>query len=249
LGAAGSSGSSTIPHLHFEVRDFDNHRIDPYAGPCNSMNADTWWQDQPAYFIPEILTLSTHNSQAFDEECPLVENTYEHYNFDTGDEIVFRTFYRDIQLNSETHFTVEFPDGSLLYDWVLVSPWPDSVVGWVQYIFPVDNSWPTGVYTITADFGGNNYETQFGIRTPLGVEDMQNPEIAVYPNPTTNQLNIEAKSMIEKVEVYDLLGGMVVQISPVSTKTQINLGHLKAGMYMAVIFSEGSKTVKNIIKE
>src|SRR5690606_41158013 len=38
LGIAGSSGSSDWPHLHFEVRDSENNVIDPYAGPCNSMN-------------------------------------------------------------------------------------------------------------------------------------------------------------------------------------------------------------------
>ncbi len=249
LGVAGSSGSSTIPHLHFEVFDATGDRVDPYAGPCNSMNPETWWQNQPNYFVPEILTLSTHNSQLFDDECPLVENTYEHLNFDIGDEIVFRTFYRDIQNGSETHFIIKKPDASILYDWVLESPWPDSTVGWAQYVFPVDSSWPTGVYTITAVFGDNTYETQFGIRTELGIIDLHSSEMKIYPNPTTNQINVEAKSMIDKVEVYDLLGRIVVKVSPMSTKTQLNLGHLKIGMYMAVISSEGKRTVKKIIKE
>ncbi|HLW30997.1 MAG TPA: T9SS type A sorting domain-containing protein [Aequorivita sp.] len=249
LGGAGSSGSSTIPHLHFEVFDSAGHRIDPYAGPCNSMNSDTWWQNQPNYFVPEMLTISTHNSQAFDDECPLVENTYEHYNFDTGDDIVFRSFYRDLQNGAPIHFTFKKPDASILYDWVLESPWPDSVVAWAQYVFPVDSSWPTGVYTITAVFAGNTYESQFGIRTPLGVEDLQNSEISVYPNPTNDQVNVEARSLIEKVEVYDLLGRMVVEEFPMSNKTQLNLGHLKSGMYMAIISSEGKKTVKKLLKE
>src|SRR5690606_7561004 len=62
LAAAGSSGSSDIPHVHFEVYDSNAGRIDPYAGPCNSLNTESWWADQPAYFVPEILSLSTHNS-------------------------------------------------------------------------------------------------------------------------------------------------------------------------------------------
>src|SRR5699024_7197701 len=44
LGLAGSSGSSTIPHLHFEIRDAESNVIDPYQGNCNAMNAESWWQ-------------------------------------------------------------------------------------------------------------------------------------------------------------------------------------------------------------
>lgn len=249
LGGAGSSGSSTIPHLHFEVFNSAGQRVDPYTGPCNSMNSDTWWKNQPNYWIPEILTLSTHNSQAFDDECPLVENTYEHTNFDINDPIVFRTFYRDFQNGAETHFTFKKPDGSILYDWVLASPWPDYVVAWLEYMFIVDSTWPTGIYTITAVFGGNTYETHFGIRTELGVGDSENPAIAIYPNPTNDQINVEANSIIDKVEVYDLLGRLVLEESPMSNKTQLNLGSLKTGMYMALISSEGKKTVKKLLKE
>ena len=249
LGGAGSSGSSTIPHLHFEVFDSAGLRIDPYAGPCNSMNSETWWKNQPNYFIPEILSISTHNSQVFDDECPMVENTYKHTNFDIGDEIVFRTFYRDIQTGAETHFTLKKPDNSILYDWILESPWPDYVVAWLQYLFIVDSTWPTGIYTMTAVFGGNTYETRFGIRTELGVEDLQISEISVYPNPSKDQINVEANSIIERVQVYDLLGRSVLEIAPMTTKTQLSLGHLKTGIYMAIISSEGKKTVKKLLKE
>ena len=249
LGGAGSSGSSTIPHLHFEVFDSAGHRIDPYAGPCNSMNSETWWQNQPEYFVPEVLTLSTHNSQAYDDECPLVENTYEHTNFDNGDPLVFRTFYRDFQNGAETHFTFKKPDGSILYDWVLASPWPDYVAAWIEYVFIVDSTWPTGIYTITAVFGGETYETLFGIRTELGVGDSENSVIAIYPNPTNGQINVEANSIIDKIEIYDLLGRNVLETSPMSLKTQLYLEQLKTGIYMAVISSEGKKTVKKLLKE
>ncbi|MEH6763952.1 MAG: T9SS type A sorting domain-containing protein [Aequorivita antarctica] len=249
LGRAGSSGSSDIPHLHFEVHDSVGNTIDPYAGPCNSMNADSWWINQPAYFVPEILTLSTHNSDDFDTECGVVENTYRELNFDTGETIRFRIFYRDIQLNSNTHITVNKPDGSILYDYDFASPWPDYTAAWAQWNFDVDNTWPDGVYTITAQFGGNSYQTIFGIRTNLGTEDLQQTEITLYPNPTSNKIFVEANSQIEKVEVYDVLGRKVLDVSPLSEKTELNMGSLKTGMYLAVISSEGKKTVKKILKE
>lgn len=52
LGNAGSSGSSDIPHLHFEAYDAGGNRIDPYSGPCNSLNTDSWWIDsRPILFL------------------------------------------------------------------------------------------------------------------------------------------------------------------------------------------------------
>ncbi|MBK5212201.1 MAG: T9SS type A sorting domain-containing protein [Flavobacteriaceae bacterium] len=249
LANAGSSGSSDIPHVHFEVYDALGFRIDPYAGPCNSMNADSWWIDQPDYFVPEILTLSTHNSDNFDTECGVVENTYEELNFGTGETARFRIFYRDIELNSNTHITVTKPDGSVLYDYDFVSPWPDYVAAWAQWNFPIDNTSMNGVYTITAQFGGHTYQTLFGVNTNLGIEDLQQTEITLYPNPTTNFVFVEATSQIEKIQVYDLMGRKVIEASPASEKTELNLGHLKTGMYIAVISSEGKKTVKKIVKE
>ncbi len=44
LGIVGSSGNSSMPHLHFEVEDADGIVFDPYAGPWSQ--AETWWVEQ-----------------------------------------------------------------------------------------------------------------------------------------------------------------------------------------------------------
>ncbi|CAM3253632.1 T9SS type A sorting domain-containing protein [Aequorivita lipolytica] len=249
LGAAGSSGSSTIPHLHFEVYDAGNNLIDPYEGACNSMNADSWFVNQPEYYIPTINRLSTHSSANFDTDCGVVENSYEELNFEPGETVYFRIFFRDIQTGSNTHIVVRRPDNSILYDYVFTSPWPVYTGASAMWEFPVDGAWPDGVYTINAEFEGNNYETIFGVNTNLGVEDLKATEISAYPNPTSNIIYIEANSTLEKVELFDLLGRKVLEISPLAKKTEVNMGNLTAGVYVAVMFSEGKKTVKKIVKE
>ncbi len=44
LGLIGSSGNSSLPHLHFEVLDVDGQRLDPFAGPYSQ--PESWWCDQ-----------------------------------------------------------------------------------------------------------------------------------------------------------------------------------------------------------
>lgn len=249
LGNAGSSGSSTIPHLHFEVYDANNNLIDPYEGPCNSMNPDSWWVSQPDYYIPTINHFSTHNSTNFDTECGVVENTYEELNFEPGDPIIFRIFYRDIRTDDDTHIVIKKPDGTTLYDWVFTSPWPNYTGAYAEWNFPTDSSWPDGVYTITATYYGTAYQTVFGINTNLGVTDITSTEVAIYPNPSSDKVFVEANSQLEKVEVFDLLGRKVLEAIPQSEKVELNFNTLKAGVYMVVISSEGKRTVKKIVKE
>ena len=54
LGVVGSSGNSTVAHLHLEVYDDQWNLIDPYQGTCNSLNATSWWANQPGYYEPQV---------------------------------------------------------------------------------------------------------------------------------------------------------------------------------------------------
>ena len=46
LGKVGSSGYSSLPHLHFEVQDAAEVIIDPFAGPRSQ--PESWWCQQNA---------------------------------------------------------------------------------------------------------------------------------------------------------------------------------------------------------
>ena len=249
MGAAGSSGSSTIPHLHFEIYDANGDLIDPYEGPCNDMNANSWWQDQPDYFVPAINHMSTHNSPNFDTECGVVENTYENLNFEPGDDVVFRIFYRDIRTDDTTQITITKPDGSVLYDFEFTSPWPNYTGAYAEWVFPTNNTWPDGVYTARAEYYGTLYETIFGINTSLGVEENTISAITMYPNPTSEIVCFESKTPIEKIEIYDMLGRSVLQNISDNKKVTIHTENLQSGLYLALITSEGKTISQKIVKK
>src|SRR5438128_251253 len=69
LGSVGSSGSSTGPHLHFEVYDSSHQLIDPWAGQCNPSTADSWWAHQQPYYLPTLNRAFTASAAAVSRTC------------------------------------------------------------------------------------------------------------------------------------------------------------------------------------
>ena len=51
LGLVGSSGNSTVPHLHFEVHDGGGVTLDPFAGP-ESQPESLWREQAPGDGLP-----------------------------------------------------------------------------------------------------------------------------------------------------------------------------------------------------
>lgn len=79
----------------------------------------------------------------------------------------------------------------------------------------------------------------------LGMEDFEDDVFTVYPNPVQDILNIQTKASVEKVTVYDILGKVVLQETPLAVSPQINMASLPSGTYMVkVTIDKNSKIVK-----
>jgi hypothetical protein len=88
---------------------------------------------------------------------------------------------------------------------------------------------------------------------PFGVSDRDNPEIALYPNPTSGEFQIKSsKNQIlnGKLEITDLLGNKIMDVNqaPGTMHLELDISHLPAGIYFIRINLESQAIVKKIIK-
>lgn len=116
LGVVGSSGSSTGPHLHFEVRDsgaFPGPLLDPYDGVCEDLTVGSLWTEQPAYRQPTIHHASTGFAAPVVPACPGQESPNEKRQFVNGDPIYFRAYVRDLTPAFPLGFAIHRPNGTL----------------------------------------------------------------------------------------------------------------------------------------
>jgi hypothetical protein len=84
-------------------------------------------------------------------------------------------------------------------------------------------------------------------------EELNQIAFNIFPNPTSNELWIEAALNIERVEIYNLLGErMLVQNfgADASNKTNILVNNLGTGMYVISLFFDGDhQSTQKFIKQ
>ena len=71
--------------------------------------------------------------------------------------------------------------------------------------------------------------------------------LQLFPNPITNELFIKSELKIEKVELYTLLGSLL--ISENNFKDKISVSNLSAGVYLLKVYTEKGVVVGRVVKE
>jgi PKD repeat protein len=103
------------------------------------------------------------------------------------------------------------------------------------------------------DFG--IYITDTSVTT-LGIDSIPTTGIenSFYPNPVNDILNINSKTEIERIEIYNLLGQLVHtekynHSNFNATVTQVDLSKLENGMYIITLFANNEKSSFKILKK
>lgn len=166
LGVVGSSGFSTGPHLHLGVYDSSGGLIEPHAGACNSLNDDSWWEDQEDYFVPGMNHIATHSEVPVFPPCPEIEQPYYQNNFSPGDAAFFSVFFRDLLADETTTLEIRDADGLQLLQWTYDYPDGDHEAAiMVVWEVMLAQAAPSGSYMFRVNYAGVTREHTFYINS------------------------------------------------------------------------------------
>lgn len=161
--------------------------------------------------------------------CYFMKGNY----FESANEVTFDILFEDGNTNCSLN---ENSDYSQLYNSLFENN--------ITYTFMISSGSEGRMLEINHPNGNKiNYRS-----TPLGIEDVANPEINLIPNPAVDFIEIRgAKSQVSELTVFNQMGQRVK--APFDSRSQrIDLSHLATGLYFIEISSEGKKQIQKLIK-
>ena len=82
----------------------------------------------------------------------------------------------------------------------------------------------------------------------LGLNENQTIDADIYPNPTTNEVNITFESSSALMIIRDAHGKMI-QMQTIQSGESISLENIQNGIYFFELTTEQGKTVKRVVKQ
>jgi hypothetical protein len=143
--------------------------------------------------------------------------------------------------NAVTHTAAgNVPDGNM-NSWSMEWTAPDEDIGSVSFYAAFNASMGSNVYNI--------YTSSLDVsQSTTGVaDDLLAARINVYPNPASDQLNIDLPEGAE-LRIIDMVGHELMVNRDTRTTERIDLSGLKEGIYFVQILHEGAQATKRIIK-
>ena len=104
----------------------------------------------------------------------------------------------------------------------------------------------TVIYTTPGNYGSGaskNFSTDGFV---LGINDSQLENISLYPNPASTILNLK-NAENASIQVYDLLGKMILSKVNISMDEQIDVANLQTGTYFIKISKDNLVTTKRFL--
>ncbi|MGI9652503.1 T9SS type A sorting domain-containing protein [Chryseobacterium sp. RLHN22] len=152
-------------------------------------------------------------------------------------------------------FTYNKTTGAMSWSWPggggSISTDPDQITGMVAKDIYLQNLTATG-NTVSNTVGFDNILAQFGSSSTLSISDVNTVQankrnaISIYPNPTTDVLNIKADSKINAVSIVDLTGRKVnVKLEG----DKVDVRGLSAGTYLINIETKDGISTEKFIKK
>ena len=100
----------------------------------------------------------------------------------------------------------------------------------------------TFIATVNRDFVAHLLYTE-------GVGEQGGQALALYPNPVSDKLTIEADEALGTVEVYNLMGALVYSQKNCDNKLEINTSDLPSGIYFIRLTNNKASETRRFVKE
>lgn len=107
--------------------------------------------------------------------------------------------------------------------------------------------------TIQADCGNDNLsdwsESSSFTYNPNGVAQYRLTNIQLFPNPANETLHVRCDIPMQKVEIYNVVGGLMMTVEPNASSTDLNLSTLPSGVFFVRITADGQVCNGKFIKK
>jgi len=147
--------------------------------------------------------------------------------------------------NGGTHIThTSTGNGKRVWNFNWTSPTTD--IGAVK--FYVSAIAANGTGSTGGDQVVNTSSNNFSV---LGLKKEEKLDFAMYPNPSSDNLNIQLPSGILKatIELFDLSGRLLLNSTVTTQNKSVNVADLSTGVYLVKIQSEGKTGTKQFLKK
>ena len=255
LGIVGSSGSSLMPHLHFEVRDADGNVIDPFAGSCNASVTESWWLNQLPYKEPAINKISTHSHLPVYPECPGEEILNESSVFYPGDSIFLLTYFRNLFTGDQVKVKIFTPDNTVFAEWLWTNPNDFYTASYVFFLMFL-NEEHFGTWKYEINFYGMTYETYFELKDPQGLPNTTYPgKVEIFPNPAENMIWIKFPPEIQQqkeIKLFNSTGQKIEKFPGIiyaGSACVLDITDLPPGIYVIQLNLDSEPVHRKFIKK
>jgi hypothetical protein len=108
----------------------------------------------------------------------------------------------------------------------------------------LEMEWMPGFYTV-------NYLVDYNF--PVGIEEQQDIQLEIFPNPSTDRVTIKSNERIDHVNIYSLTGQQMEAVSSTANLLagqSFDVSTYPNGIYLVKVkFNDGSLLSRRIIKQ
>jgi hypothetical protein len=105
-----------------------------------------------------------------------------------------------------------------------------------------------GTYTVEVTDANGCKGTSNAVNvTGVGIEDLLNFNLSIYPNPATDIITIKTDEQVINIELFSVIGQKINVTA--NAKKQINISDLAAGAYSLIIHTTNGSIQKRFVKE